>query len=321
MAVAMDRSSNFPPVKYSEHRRVTTKVAKPSSAARPRDMLSCQNLTERSRVIRICVTDADATDSSSDDEEAIFGRHRIKRYVNEISIASCSRDGRRSNGNGAWRNRSVKKPARMQESSAVEKKFRGVRRRPWGKWAAEIRDPSRRVRLWLGTYDTAEEAAKVYDSAAIQLRGPDAMTNFASTPAKLQPEVDQTATVSGEDSSDEFQNLSSPTSVLRFSSSNEEAYYGKEQKAVKVEIQEPTSVRATSADFLPLDRPFLSDFLDWENPVLGILEDVSQKSFLQEDLCNIDLGAAEAFRPTTWRVDDYFQEIGDLFASDPLPSF
>ncbi|EPS73929.1 hypothetical protein M569_00830, partial [Genlisea aurea] len=60
--------------------------------------------------------------------------------------------------------------------------YKGVRMRKWGKWVAEVRQLQSRDRIWLGSYQTAEEAARAYDAAVFCLRGPSAVINFPDDP-------------------------------------------------------------------------------------------------------------------------------------------
>ncbi|KAG9145158.1 hypothetical protein Leryth_008949 [Lithospermum erythrorhizon] len=388
------------------------------------------------RLVRISVTDADATDSSSDEDETSSRRflnvRRVKRFVNEVKIQESSLGIRISentqnsthdvcNGNGScnlseinsgfargkllkeerhsdyYFEQSPKHEADTHGPTSIAtrpplkshlkvrrnnstRKFIGVRQRPWGKWAAEIRDPFKRVRLWLGTYETAEEAAMKYDQAAIQLRGPDALTNFHTR------RIEVAATNSGYNSGEESNSnqLTSPKSVL--------GYAGKSTFEVESSSQSLTSNSAVvkeefSQDFSNDDSDIISDLATFDEvfpnydlfglsndhvllvpdsfdgmglsdnlfglsndhvlPITDSFDDISLSGdifglsndhvFLEPDLFDDiclsgdifdneldsismfnNFGDDFGFKSSNWVEEDSFQDLVDIFGSDPL---
>ncbi|OIW02273.1 hypothetical protein TanjilG_15156 [Lupinus angustifolius] len=129
--------------------------------------------TKMQRKLRIIWHDPDATDSSSDEggDQEMHGNN--KRTVLEVALpcfppnlvtGDASTDS--SSNTELSQKRVLNKipPAKRRTAG----KYRGVRMRKWGKWAAEIRDPFKGARLWLGTYNTAEEASQAYERKKLE---------------------------------------------------------------------------------------------------------------------------------------------------------
>lgn len=104
--------------------------------------------------------------------------HLPQPNISEIFPATCSPPVSKLEGISEKIGKKKSALTAGAHAPSERRKFRGVRPRPWGKFAAEIRDPAKQARIWLGTYESPEDAAFAYDQAAYKIRGPRAKVNF-----------------------------------------------------------------------------------------------------------------------------------------------
>ncbi|GKV17969.1 hypothetical protein SLEP1_g28411 [Rubroshorea leprosula] len=165
------------------------------------------------------------------------------------------------------------KPAQRSDS-----RYKGVRKRNWGKWVSEIRLPNSRDRIWLGSYDSAEKAARAFDAALFCLRGGTAKFNFPDSPPDIaggrsmtRPQIQAAAA--------QFANSAPSTSILEQSTSGLQTECPSpsiSNETVQLDLEFDLAMEGSFMDFVSMgsgnfasDYDIFTGFDDFSNYFLG----------------------------------------------------
>ncbi|XVF48853.1 hypothetical protein PTKIN_Ptkin03bG0221700 [Pterospermum kingtungense] len=181
----------------------------------------------------------------------------------------------------------MKQVSEKAEAERSDMRFKGVRKRKWGKWVSEIRLPNSRERIWLGSYDTAEKAARAFDAALFCLRGRSAKFNFPDNPPEiagsrsLTPPQIQAAAARFANSEPPRTGTEQSTSGFQTESPSSSVSDGTVQldSELAMDASFPDLLKMGSGNYasdygmFPEFEDFSSDFLGSSMPNIGIEED------------------------------------------------
>ncbi|XP_059454456.1 ethylene-responsive transcription factor ERF118-like [Corylus avellana] len=294
------------------------------------------------RKVRVICSDPYATDSSSSEDESERSDWRpkkLKRFVREINLplvknqapkpleteSSCQDSN--VEARDPEKKRVLAKTPSMGNRRPSSSKYRGVRQRKWGKWAAEIRDPFKGARIWLGTYNTPEEASAVYERKRLEFEA--ALSSISNAaPEKSNNASSSSAAISklknhhlgSSDDSESVLSETSPASVLELetSASNTNANLTDEIKEESVDTNAGIDLAGLQIpeDCCIFDAAPFEQALNFvpEFDSLGI-DDIGQ--FFKD----FDVGGFENGEPSelpVWDFGDIGEEIAAGWMNEPL---